>query len=63
MKHRLVRLGLVGSLAVAVSAPMTAPAQAWACLDDVTRLLCFAVGTSCQVVDKATGRGEICQLS
>ncbi|HEV2892081.1 MAG TPA: hypothetical protein VGX28_17035 [Frankiaceae bacterium] len=60
MKKRLVRLGLVGSLAVAVSAPTTA--HAWACLDDVTRTLCFVVGTSCRVVDLATGRGEICQL-
>jgi hypothetical protein len=59
---RLVRLGLVGSLAVAVSAPMTAPAQAWACLDDVTRALCFVVGTSCRTVGEVTGSTEWCSL-
>ena len=59
---RLARLGLVGSLAVAVSAPMTAPAQAWACLDDVTRVLCFVVGTSCRAYGEVTGSTEICQL-
>lgn len=62
MKNRLIRLGLAGSLAVVASAPMTAPANAWACLDDVTRALCFVVGTSCNAVDLVTGRGEICQL-
>lgn len=63
MKKRLVRLGLVGSLAVAVSAPMTAPAQAWACIGDVGEAMCLVVGTSCRAFDKVTGRGEICQLS
>ncbi|HEX8001462.1 MAG TPA: hypothetical protein VF519_02070 [Mycobacteriales bacterium] len=62
MKHRAVRLGLVSAIAVAVSAPMTAPASAWACLDPVTKVACLVVGTSCRVVDLATGRGEICQL-
>ena len=62
MRTRIARLALVGGLAVAASAPLSAPAHAWACLDDVTRVLCFAVGTSCRAFDDVTGRGEICQL-
>jgi hypothetical protein len=62
MKNRLIRLGLGASLALVATAPMTQPANAWACIDEVGRALCLVVGTSCRVVDLATGRGEICQL-
>jgi hypothetical protein len=62
VKNRLIRLGLVGALAVVASAPMTAPAQAWSCVDPVFKLLCVVEGTACNVIDLATGRGELCQL-
>lgn len=60
--NRALRLGAAAALVVAVSAPLSAPAQAWACLDPVTKAACFVVGTSCRAFDYATGRGEICQF-
>ncbi len=60
MKARLVRLGLGASLALVAAAPMTQSAHAWACYDEVGQALCLVVGTSCRVVDKATGLGELC---
>jgi len=58
----VVRLALVGALAAVASAPMTAPAQAWSCVDPVVRVACIVEGTACNVIDLATGRGELCQL-
>ena len=63
MKTRLLRLGLGASLAVAATAPMTAPANAWACIGTAGEVLCFVVGTSCRAVDSVTGLGELCTFS
>lgn len=60
--NRAVRLGVGAAFLVAASAPLTAPASAWACLDPVTKAVCFVVGTSCRAFDDVTGRGEICQF-
>jgi hypothetical protein len=62
MKATLTRVAIAGALVIGVSAPLTAPAQAWACLDPVTKLACLVAGTSCRAFDTVTGRGEICQL-
>lgn len=62
MRARVLRAGLGVTLAAAVSAPLTAPADAWACLDPATQAVCFVVGTSCRAFDAVTSRGEICQF-
>lgn len=61
MKNRLIRLGLVGSLAVVVSAPMTAPANAWSCQDEFGRAMCLVANTTCGAVNLATG-SNFCQI-
>lgn len=60
--NRALRLGVGAALVVAASAPLTAPAQAWACLDPVTKAVCFVVGTSCRAIDEYTSHGAACQL-
>ena len=60
MRGRAVRAALGAALAVVATAPMTAPADAWACLGTAGEVLCLVVGTSCRAVDSATGLGELC---
>lgn len=61
MRARLARAGLIAGVVVAVSTFSAPAAHAWGCIG-VTKPLCFVVGTSCNVFDDATGRGELCQL-
>ena len=47
--NRVIRLALGAGIAAAALAP-AAPAHAWACLDDVTRVVCTVYATGCSVV-------------
>lgn len=57
MKHRLVRLGLVGALALAVAGPATQSASAFACAPGF-EAICFVVGTACRPLERTILRCE-----
>jgi hypothetical protein len=50
VKHRLLRLALVGGVAVAVSAPMTAPSNAAVCNSPRTVGVCRILNATCGVL-------------
>ncbi len=49
MKHRVIRLALLGGLTLAASTPFTAPANAFVC-PDVADVVCQTYGLACQFV-------------
>lgn len=63
MKLRLARVTLGAALALVATAPLSQASHAWSCMPPVVSVACFAVGTTCRVVDGATGLGEYCTFS